>query len=86
MPTDPGPLMLSVSGRPLRGRSSAPATRTSVNDLPNDLVCMQPHTIKAVLLAITMACFGTLWLAVFANRVATLLVVGDGQRLLHATA
>lgn len=39
--------------------------------------------IKAVFLALTLAGLGTMWMAVFADVGASLLVVGNGLRLLH---
>jgi len=39
--------------------------------------------IKAVFLALTIAGFGTMWMAVFADVGASLLVVGNGLRLLR---
>jgi Cd2+/Zn2+-exporting ATPase len=39
--------------------------------------------IKAVFLALTVAGLGTMWMAVFADVGASLLVVGNGLRLLR---
>jgi Cd2+/Zn2+-exporting ATPase len=39
--------------------------------------------LKAAFLALTLAGFGTMWMAVFADVGASLLVVGNGLRLLR---
>ena len=39
--------------------------------------------IKAIFLALTIACMGTMWMAVFADVGASLLVVANGLRLLR---
>jgi Cd2+/Zn2+-exporting ATPase len=39
--------------------------------------------IKAVFLALTVAGLGTMWMAVFADVEASLLMVGNGLRLLR---
>ena len=39
--------------------------------------------IKAVFLVLTLAGMGTMWMAVFADMGASLLVVGNGLRLLR---
>jgi len=42
--------------------------------------------IKAVFLVLTLAGAGTMWMAVFADVGASLLVVGNGLRLLRVRA
>jgi Zn2+/Cd2+-exporting ATPase len=50
-------------------------------------VLMQNFTlalvVKGVFLALTLAGFGSMWMAVFADAGASLIVVGNGLRLLH---
>ncbi|MEX3527269.1 MAG: heavy metal translocating P-type ATPase [Burkholderia sp.] len=41
--------------------------------------------VKAVFLGLTVAGLGTMWMAVFADAGASLIVVGNGLRLLHAS-
>jgi Cd2+/Zn2+-exporting ATPase len=40
-------------------------------------------TIKALFFGLTLAGFGTMWMAVFADAGASLIVVGNGLRLLR---